>query len=97
MLLTAFPDNSESYLQAASRALEFSTLRKVRVESPTASLDKAGLVRLGLELKAPLELIWSCYGEGERHCWKCLSCLRLKRALKKNGLFESFQTGRVHP
>jgi 7-cyano-7-deazaguanine synthase len=87
----AFPDNSEPFLEAATAALRYSTQTGVRVESPTAGLDKAALVRLGLEVGAPLELIWSCYGDGEEHCWECTSCLRLKRALEANGIYETFR------
>ena len=61
------------------------------VEIDVVGLDKTGVVRLGLEIGAPLELIWSCYREGPAHCWKCPSCLRLKRAFERNGAFDPAQ------
>jgi 7-cyano-7-deazaguanine synthase len=87
----SFPDNSHDFLEAATAALAYSTLNGVVVESPTVGLDKTGVVRLGLEIGAPLELIWSCYREGPAHCWKCPSCLRLKRAFERNGAFDPAQ------
>lgn len=84
----SFPDNSRPFLKAATAALSHSTMNGIVVESPTVGLDKSSVVRLGLEIGAPLELIWSCYRDGPAHCWKCPSCLRLKRALERNGAFD---------
>jgi 7-cyano-7-deazaguanine synthase len=42
-------------------------------------MSKAEIVRLGMDLRAPLELTWSCYKGGEQACGRCDSCLlRLK-------------------
>jgi 7-cyano-7-deazaguanine synthase len=76
-----FPDNSAEYVQRVNRALEMSTRSGVRVESFTIDLDKPAIVRLGLELKAPLSIIWSCYRSDERMCGRCASCARLRAAL----------------
>jgi len=76
-----FPDNSPEFVEATNRALEWSTLRHPALVSPTQPLTKAGVVRMGRDLAAPLDLIWACYGGGEEHCWECESCRRLKRAL----------------
>jgi 7-cyano-7-deazaguanine synthase len=85
-----FADNSEPFLAATTRALEFSTQNHVRAVSATGFLDKAGIVRLGYEIDAPLPLIWSCYEAGREHCWRCESCLRLRRALEQAGAIERF-------
>ncbi len=90
----SFPDNSGDFVDAATAALAYSTLNKVTVESPLGERTKTQLVKLGLEVGAPLELIWSCYRTGETHCWQCASCQRLKRALEENGILESFQRRR---
>jgi 7-cyano-7-deazaguanine synthase len=76
-----FPDNSAEYVQRVNRSLEMSTRNGVRVESFTIDLDKPAILRLGLELKAPLSIIWSCYRSGERMCGRCASCTRLSAAL----------------
>lgn len=76
-----FPDNSLEYLEAVNRALELGERSRVRVESPTVSLDKKEIVREGINLRVPWELIWSCYRDGELMCGKCDSCLRLKSAI----------------
>jgi 7-cyano-7-deazaguanine synthase len=76
-----FPDNSVDYVERMNRALELSTRNRVRVESFTIDLDKRAILRLGLELKAPLSIVWSCYRSGERMCARCASCRRLMAAL----------------
>jgi 7-cyano-7-deazaguanine synthase len=76
-----FPDNSVEYVERVNRALEMSTRNGVRVESFTIDLDKLAIIRLGIELKAPLSIIWSCYRSGERMCGKCASCTRLRAAI----------------
>lgn len=85
-----FPDNGEPYLDAATRALSYSTATGVVVASPTLRYDKTEIVREGARIGAPLHYVWSCYAGGERHCLVCESCLRLLRALDANGLRESF-------
>lgn len=76
-----FPDNSPAFISAANEALSYSTLSKVQVVSPTSDMNKRDIVRLGMEIGAPLDLVWSCYEGGENMCGNCESCMRLKRAL----------------
>ncbi len=76
-----FPDNSVEYVERVNRALELSTRNRVRVESFTIDLDKRAILRLGIELKAPLSIVWSCYRSGERMCGRCASCRRMQAAL----------------
>jgi 7-cyano-7-deazaguanine synthase len=83
-----FPDNGPDFLEASNRALAFTLGEPVRVESPTIDLDKTGIVELGLSLKAPLHLVWSCYEAGPGHCFRCESCRRLERALKRAHAWE---------
>lgn len=80
-----FPDNSPEFIEAINSSLGYSTLSKVKLVSPTSSLNKKEIVRLGMEIDAPLELIWSCYEGGDKMCGYCESCMRLKRALEDAG------------
>jgi 7-cyano-7-deazaguanine synthase len=76
-----FPDNSRDYVERANAALALSTRNRVVVESFTIDLDKRAILRLGLEVKAPLSIVWSCYRSGPRMCGRCASCARLRGAL----------------
>ncbi len=76
-----FPDNSREYVDRVNAALAFSTRNAVRVESFTLDLDKRAIIRMGLELKAPLSIVWSCYRSGPTMCGRCASCARLRGAI----------------
>jgi 7-cyano-7-deazaguanine synthase len=76
-----YPDCRPEYFGAFSRVIELGTRPEthIRIRTPLIDLDKGGIVRLGLELGAPLELTWSCYQGELRACGRCSSCrLRLK-------------------
>ncbi len=76
----SFPDNRPGFVKACNEAFSFTLGEPVRIESPTLHLDKKAIVKMGIELGAPLDLVWSCYGAGPEHCLRCDSCLRTKRA-----------------
>lgn len=80
-----FPDNSPEFIEAINSSLGYSTLSKVKLLSPTSSLNKEEIVRLAMEINAPLELLWSCYDGGDKMCGSCESCMRLERALEDAG------------
>lgn len=83
-----FPDNSVAYIRAVNRAFKYSTANKVQVRSFVAGLDKARIVKLGLELKVPFELLWSCYQGFGKPCGRCESCARSIRALRRNNALD---------
>jgi 7-cyano-7-deazaguanine synthase len=76
-----YPDCRPEYYDAYNRLITLGTGpdTHIQIHTPLIHLDKAGIVRLGLELGAPLELTWSCYQNEDRACGRCSSCrLRLK-------------------
>ncbi len=76
-----YPDCRPEYYRAYERLIELGTgpNTHITIQTPLIDLDKAGIVRLGLNLRAPLELTWSCYQNEEKACGLCSSCrLRLK-------------------
>jgi 7-cyano-7-deazaguanine synthase len=77
-----FPDNTPGYVAAMNAALRMGTQRpQVQISSPTLDLTKPEIVQAATRRGFSLQLIYSCYHDGPGHCWKCESCLRLKRAL----------------
>jgi 7-cyano-7-deazaguanine synthase len=77
-----FPDNSEGFLRAVNRSLEYGTRHKVKVKSYTLKNTKKEIYRLGLRYKAPLQHVYSCYLGGKEMCGRCASCKRLIEARK---------------
>ena len=76
-----YPDCRPENFAAYNRVIELGTRpeTEIVIHTPLIHLDKAGIIRLGLELGAPLELTWSCYQNDDAACGLCSSCrLRLK-------------------
>jgi 7-cyano-7-deazaguanine synthase len=76
-----YPDCRPEYYQAYETLIELGTGpdTHITLQTPLIQLDKAAIVRLGLELLAPLELTWSCYQNEDQACGRCSSCrLRLQ-------------------
>ncbi|XVJ51473.1 MAG: 7-cyano-7-deazaguanine synthase [Vampirovibrio sp.] len=80
-----FPDNGEEFWHLLNQCFKRSTLKGIKVWAPVGDLRKTDIVRRGVRLQAPLNLIWSCYGNGALHCGHCSSCLHLKRGLAHLG------------
>ena len=83
-----FPDNSKEFIENINNSLKYSALKHVEVAAPLIDLNKEEIIKRAIEEDAPVELINSCYDSGDKHCGKCESCTRLKRALEKNGCFD---------
>jgi 7-cyano-7-deazaguanine synthase len=84
---SGYPDCRVEFIRAMELALRLGTAggRELRIETPLIALDKAGIVRRGLELAAPFGLTWSCYREEERACGACDSCLLRLRGFARAG------------
>ena len=76
----AFPDNSKSFVDAANKTLKYSVKSNIKISAPLLSMTKTDILKKAIELNLPFNIIYSCYKGGEKHCGKCESCLRLKRA-----------------
>ncbi len=77
-----FPDNSKEFLNAFNDLIKVGSPEKIEIEAPAIDLDKEEIVKLGLEVGAPMELSYSCYKGGDKHCGVCESCVRRKRAFE---------------
>ncbi len=78
---SGYPDTRRTFLDAFERAVQLGTARGegLVIRSPLVEMSKAQIVLRGLELGAPLELTWSCYGSEDLACGECESCwLRLR-------------------
>lgn len=77
-----FSDNSKKFIEDITKSLETSTNQKVKVLAPLIECNKDEIVKKAIELNVPLKFINSCYNNTQKHCGKCESCNRLKRALQ---------------
>lgn len=87
---SGYPDDRPDFFKAYEEMLAKGTKagvegHPVKIMTPLLYLSKADIVRLGKELKAPLELTWSCYNGGEKACGHCDSCRLRLEGFRKAG------------
>lgn len=60
--------------------------RAIKIYAPLVRQTKAQIIQMGLKLKVPYHLTWSCYRGGQRPCGKCDSCLLRTRGFEAAGV-----------
>ncbi len=85
---SGYPDCTRVFYEAFNRLLEVGTRPETRVcvLAPLIGMRKSEIVRLGVELGAPLQLTWSCYRSEEKACGRCDSCALRLRAFEEAGV-----------
>lgn len=83
---SGYPDCRPAYYQAFNRVIDAGTKAGgIEIVTPLIAMRKSEIVRLGLELKAPFDLTWSCYSREDRACGVCDSCVLRLRAFQDAG------------
>ena len=89
---SGYPDCRPEYFQKMTEALAYGSKLwteyqiPIQVKTPLIELSKMEIVKLGLQLKAPLELTWSCYQGGAVPCGSCDSCLLRAKGFEEAGV-----------
>jgi len=88
----AYPDNSVDFIDKLNTLIPYSVQNGVRLEikKPLANMMKHEIVKKAIEIDAPLDLMWSCYHDGNIHCGECGPCNLRKIAFAKNGIEDTF-------
>lgn len=84
----AYPDCSPVFNKAMNDAIYEGSGHQLKIEAPFIGINKAGVVKMGLELKVPYELTWSCYEGGDVPCGKCGTCIDRAAAFAANGVVD---------
>jgi len=89
----AYPDNEAIFTEEFARCLPYAVNlgKRVQAEMPVGHLMKHEIVKLGLGLKAPLELVWSCYEAREKPCGVCGPCYMREVAFAMNGVKDPYE------
>jgi 7-cyano-7-deazaguanine synthase len=83
---SGYPDCRPAYYQAFNNVIRAGTKEgNIAIATPLIALRKHQIVRLGLELGAPLDLTWSCYSREDWACGVCDSCVLRLRAFQEAG------------
>lgn len=82
----AYADCSQEFTDAMNSAISIGTYGKVKLKAPLVNMNKAQVVKTGLELGTPYQLTWSCYRGGDKPCGKCGTCIDRAAAFEINGV-----------
>ena len=83
---SAYPDCSLEFYEAMDRAVYEGSGKQLKIKAPFIRMPKAEVVKIGLSLKVPYELTWSCYEGGDKPCGTCGTCIDRARAFAANGV-----------
>jgi len=92
-----FPDATPQFFETMARALSLGLAHALVVDAPFASMDKRGVIRLGVELGVPLALTLSCMNPRDSvrraealrlpvHCGRCSKCRERRDAFAEAGV-----------
>ena len=87
----AYADCSEEFAAAMDKAINIGTYGNIHVVRPLIDLNKAGVVKLGLDLNVPYELTTSCYHGREKACGVCGTCIDRIAAFRANGAIDPIE------
>jgi 7-cyano-7-deazaguanine synthase len=88
---SGYPDCRIQFLSAFRKAAALGTVSGVKkhgikIIAPLIHKNKCGIIKLGVKLKVPYHLTWSCY-EGKRSpCGRCDSCYYRAKGFKEAGI-----------
>lgn len=82
----AYPDCSDAFHRAMNEAIYIGSGEQLKIEAPFVNLNKAQVVKIGLQLGVPYELTWSCYEGSEHPCGVCGTCIDRAQAFAANGI-----------
>ena len=82
----AYPDCSQDFVDYMNKAIYEGSGHQLKLEAPFATFTKKDIVRMGIELKVPYELTWSCYEGNDKPCGKCGTCIDRQAAFEANGI-----------
>ena len=96
----AYPDCTPEFIGAMQNAIYIGTYYKVRLICPFTYMSKADIIKVGVDLAAPLHLTMSCYEGRDPACGRCPTCIARLEAFKSHRWqdpiryeFDKFRTG----
>uniref|UniRef100_A0A7C5KHB3 7-cyano-7-deazaguanine synthase n=1 Tax=Thermodesulfobium narugense TaxID=184064 RepID=A0A7C5KHB3_9BACT len=81
-----YPDCRPVFINKMQEVAKVSDYKETTILTPFLYLKKYEIVKIGLELKVPYELTWTCYKGGEKPCLKCGSCSERLEAFELNNV-----------
>lgn len=87
---SGYPDCRPEFYDAFQQVINRGTKPQTHIEirTPVIALKKSAIVQVGLELRSPFELTWSCYRNSDEACGDCDSCALRLRAFRMAGVVD---------
>lgn len=84
---SGYPDCRPAFFAAFAHAIRLGTRADttIAIETPVIDLNKAEIIRRGLDLGVPFGLTWSCYEANDAACGECESCRLRLNAFERAG------------
>ena len=85
---SGYPDCRPSFFEAFEKVTLIGTKpeTEIKIITPVIHLNKAEIIKKGVELNAPFHLTWSCYKNEDEACGVCDSCALRLRGFQKAGI-----------
>jgi 7-cyano-7-deazaguanine synthase len=85
---SGYPDCRQEYFEIFEKLIEEGTKPETHIslETPIITMKKNEIIKVGLELYAPLHLTWSCYQKSRKACGLCESCMLRLRGFHEAGI-----------
>lgn len=80
-----YPDCRPEFVVSAGETISLSLDAGVKLFAPFSHMDKAAIVKLGVQRGMPFEMTWTCYEGRERPCGKCGACVERAEAFMEAG------------
>ncbi|HEX17438.1 MAG TPA: 7-cyano-7-deazaguanine synthase QueC [Thermoplasmatales archaeon] len=86
---SGYPDCRPEFIEAFQRVAELGTRRglegRIRIRTPLIKMRKKEIIEMGIKIRAPLQLTWSCYRGRRKACGRCDACLLRLKGFKEAG------------
>ena len=96
---SGYPDCRKSYFEAYNKLIDEGTRPEtsIKIITPVIEMNKAQIIKKGVELDAPLHLTWSCYKDEKIACGECESCILRLRGFKEAGIKDPIEYNYIPP
>lgn len=85
---SGYPDCKPEFIDAFQKVINLGTRPDsgITLKTPFVTLNKAEILKIGMDLKVPYGDTWSCYAENEVACGICSSCHFRLEAFRQIGM-----------
>lgn len=83
-----YPDCRPEFMDSMNEAIRAASDGKVMLYTPFINIDKAKIVKVGVENQVPFHLTRTCYKDQQNPCGKCGSCVERAEAFSINGMVD---------